>query len=431
MTSNLYVPREDIVAPSGNKLVVPERTKLVVPKKREEAPAILLHDPPGLKRLSERGDPPSHEWPGTVRTRLDVAKSTGDARDWFRYRHREEAFLRVWNEWADARSRRRDMSAGFDWDQVLIIGAYGSGKTTLGIMMALHYFKLGHCVFSNAACLFGWHLELEEMYTALGMMPKNSVLLIDEGSAMLSSRMAAGVAVSTFAEMNLNTRKQNAKIIYMTAKDWDLAPSVRRETRAVWMPIPKDKITYVGAKAENVHPANDPYRFMPAWYEWDDYPYTKGNIIEGKDKDKGGTGFGTPGEIYRARNVNLVRDSFLLTDTFELAQAGAATIANREMVKEGIKTYHKVPGSGRSGMPISPRHAQTAQLMEYIRWIGDRPDAPEYITPRDVSSNLGISPQAAGSLISVFGVPFERGKGYRTEAILDIWAQEEANMDMA
>ena len=73
----------------------------------------------------------------------------------------------------------------------------------VGIHLARHWFGLGHAVFSNASCLFGWHLEHEEMSTAMEFMPKNSVLLIDESSAHLASRVGHRVAISSFSEMNL------------------------------------------------------------------------------------------------------------------------------------------------------------------------------------------------------------------------------------
>ena len=88
----------------------------------------------------------------------------------------------------------------------------------------------------------GWRLENEEMYTADGLAPKNAVFLIDESSAHLSSRMANSLAVSTFGEMLLNCPKQNAKVINMSAQDWEIAPAIQRETREVWMPVPKDKL---------------------------------------------------------------------------------------------------------------------------------------------------------------------------------------------
>ena len=99
--------------------------------------------------------------------------------------------------------------------------------------LARRYFGLGHPVFSNSSCLFGWHLEHEEMYTAMGFMPKNSVLLIDESSAAPASRVGHGVAVSSFSEMNLNTRKQNSIVVCMSAQDWEIAPSIRRSCSRV------------------------------------------------------------------------------------------------------------------------------------------------------------------------------------------------------
>ena len=78
--------------------------------------------------------------------------ASGDKRDWFRYGHRLKAYDRAWREFIDARRRRRNFMAGFDWNQILILGEYGSGKTSLGIKIARHFFGLGHPVFSNSRC---------------------------------------------------------------------------------------------------------------------------------------------------------------------------------------------------------------------------------------------------------------------------------------
>ena len=71
------------------------------------------------------------------------------------------------------------------------------------------------------------------MYTAL---------LFDESSAHLSSRVGHGVAVSSFAESNLNTRKKNCIMVYMSAHDWEIAPAIRRNCKEVWMPVGKDDL---------------------------------------------------------------------------------------------------------------------------------------------------------------------------------------------
>ena len=115
-------------------------------------PVVLLHDPPEVRQFAQRGDPPVAEWPGRVITREDLMAASGDKRDWFRYGHRLKAYDRAWREFIDARRRRRNFMAGFDWNQILILGEYGSGKTSLGIKIARHFFGLGHPVFSNSRC---------------------------------------------------------------------------------------------------------------------------------------------------------------------------------------------------------------------------------------------------------------------------------------
>ena len=162
-----------------------------------------------MAEYAERGDPPLAEWPGTIRMRQDVMAACGDKRGLVS---------------GSATGMKPTLGIGMNglmpahvdgicrWGSPGIrsssSGEYGAGKTTLGIKAALADFRRGHCVFSNAACLIGWRLDYEEMYTALGLMPKHSSLLIDESSAALSSKMGGGVAVSSFAEMNLNSRKQ-------------------------------------------------------------------------------------------------------------------------------------------------------------------------------------------------------------------------------
>ena len=85
-----------------------------------------LQDPPDLVQYAQRGDPPMSEWPGRIVGRKDLMMASGDPRDWFRYRHREQAYKEAWLEFADARNRRTDFMADFSWNQILVLGDYGS-----------------------------------------------------------------------------------------------------------------------------------------------------------------------------------------------------------------------------------------------------------------------------------------------------------------
>ena len=378
---------------------------------------MVMRDPPEVKKYAKRGDPPIDQWPGRIVTREDLMEANGDPRDWFRYMHRLKEYERAWAEFVDARRRRRNFKAGFDWNQILVLGDYGVGKTSLAIHMARHFFGLGHPVFSNASCLFGWHLEHEELYTAMGFMPANSVLLIDESSAALASRVGHGVSVSSFVEMSLNTRKRNCVVVYMSAMDWEISASVRRNCREVWMPVPKDDLDVADSTpGSSGRPADNPDNFRLAWHVWDDYPYRKANLIEGPNPDDKG-GFGPP-TYTKYDEGKMVRRAFLLNDTFELAQAGAATVSDRDVVKQQLVDFrdgkgpHRKNGNGRDQELFE-------QLLMYFQAF--ELDPPQYFTPGQVASALGISSPKAGTLVTelIPGVMQIRNKGYPSDVIYD------------
>ena len=381
----------------------------------------LLTDPADLHEYAKRGDPPIDLWPGTPVMRQQLMKAGGDPRDWFRFRHREKAAIRTWAEFADARARRRNFTSGFEWNQILLLGDYGVGKTTIAIKFARDYFRLGHPVFSNASCLFGWHLEGEEIYTAMGFMPANSILLIDESSAALASRVGHGVAVSSFNEMNLNTRKRNCVVVYMSAHDWEIAPSIRRNCKEVWMPVPKDDLNIDDAGHETgtrQAPASNPDNFRLAYHVWDDYPYRKANLIEGKDADQG-DGFGPPTYTMYDQGEN-VRDAFLLNDTFELAGAGAATLADRDVVKGQLAAFHD--GSGpirRNGGGYG--RGEDDRVEKLLLFLEEHEhDPPDFFKAADIARSVGISSAMAGKLIQeVIPVSPVNRRGYPADVIYD------------
>ena len=385
----------------------------------QDQPERKLYDPPELSQHAKRGDPTMEDWPGTVVTREAIMRAAGDPRDWFRYGHRESAAGLTWKEFADARNKRRNYSAGYTWNQILILGDYGSGKTTLGIYHALKAFRRGHPVFSNASCLFGWHLEHEEMYTAMGFMPANAILLIDEGSAALASRVGHGVAVSSFNEMNLNSRKRNCQVVYMSAQDWEIASSVRRNCKEVWMPIKNSDMVVTDERTDKPStPANDPANFRLVWHVWDDFPYRKANLIEGPDPDSKGEGFGAPTYTMYAEG-DLVRRAFMLNDTFELAQAGAATLADKDVVKGHLAAFLEGRGPQRAGSQASGKQLLMDKLLNYFAM--HEYDPPPFFQLADIAQYLDVDMGLAGRTVLEL-VPTARhnkSKGYASEPIYE------------
>ena len=400
--SDLWVPGTD-----------PSRT--YTPRPKDIDPDIekeLLYDPPELSQYASRGDLDVDDWPGRVVSHHDIMAASGDPRDWFRYGWRKKAADRAWAEWADARARRElygNLATNFNWNQILILGDYGSGKTTLGIWLARYFYGLGHAVFSNASCLFGWRLRHEEMYTAMGTMPANSVLLIDESSAALASRVGHSVAVTTFTEMNLNSRKRNCVVIYMSAQDHEIAASIRRYCKEVWMPIPKDELTIEGeSRYSGLQPAMNPDNFRMAFHVWDDFPYRRDNLIT-EDPEERRKGFGPPSyTVYDEGNH--VRRAYVLNDTFEMAAAGAATIADKDIIKGNLKDFRdgRVPGTTNG---VDNRHHRLNLLLLYLQ--ERRADMPLHFSAGELGQAMGVNPAQAGIIVAeAFAIKQVKGYGF-------------------
>ena len=392
----------------------------------------LYEDPPELKEYAARGDLPMEFWPGDWKGKVDVMRACGDPRDWFRYWWRQEAQNEAWANFCDARLRRKNFFKGFDFNQVMIIGPYGRKKSTLMVLIAKQYFDLGHPVFSNASILFGWGLSHTALYTAMGFMPKCSVLAIDESGASLASRLGHGVAISTYNEMGLNTRKQNCLTMMAGAQDWNVAKSVRASCSEVWRPLDSSSLRIerrrpLGPALEKavVRPADDPDNFLLGWDVWDDYPYQQNDLIDGEPDEKG---FGPPSYTLVAEGEE-VRNAFLLNDSFELAHAGAATMTDRDDIKDWLEQYHSRLAEAGLGPPVAggSLEAKKADLNELVAAelvaMRDEGWSDAYIKASDIAQRLNTTSQKVSPALRDVLPMSSVTRGYRSREIFD-WIDE-------
>ena len=357
---------------------------------------MMLSDPPELQRMkaASRFYMTEESYPGEKIGSSYIMAASLNPKDWFRYRWREQAAIQAWAEYYDARNRRRNIASGYDWDQILIIGSYGQGKSTLGVLEFYNWFRVGHPGFNNAAALVGWRLKGEEVYTAKGEYPTDAMELIDETSAWMERRMGVGVAVSSYSGDNLNTRKQNCKSIHTTAHDWEVPHSIRNEVREVWLPLKKEQMHVELADAVPVeggrpNPASDADNFRIAWHVWTDYPYRKGNLIEGGVGNDPKKGFGEPNHTMYDEGEN-VRMAYLLNDTWELAKTGFSSVADREEVKDNLRRRHGIEPTQRepAADPLAAKLRAYFESREF--------DPPDFYQPGEIADVLGVDPRTAG-----------------------------------
>ena len=109
----------------------------------------LLYDPPELRLLQKERNKPMADWPGEFIGLRYVMAACGNPKDWFKYGHRAQVHQEYNWMWAQAYAERRDRHLTFKHNQILVIGEYGQGKTTLCVHHAVHRaFWWGHPVFT-------------------------------------------------------------------------------------------------------------------------------------------------------------------------------------------------------------------------------------------------------------------------------------------
>ena len=356
----------------------------------------LYHDPPNINW--GRSISPEREWPGRRKDERDVASACGDGRDWFRYWHRLEKHREIWRlyDWHHKTLHTTDYYRGFEWNQRLIIGEYGVGKTTLAIARGLDRLQRGFPFFENGPGLVGWHLQGDEIFTAMGRIPPCSVLLFDEAHTALPGRLGGSTAVAACQALGANIRKVNCQWDIATAQHETVHHAIKGDCVEVVRPF---KIKSA-PRPKGVPTWDDPSNFIVAWDVWEEYPFTDPEVrrygIDARPADYWAMLAGEP-----------ARNAFLMTDSFQRIDAGAAILANKEVIKEDLRALRGL--AARDGR-ADPEQAvlEVVKALSMTDWEGIG-----FITPGQIAHVTGFSPTTVGRLVNqMFGVSKYRDKGY-------------------
>ena len=371
--------------------------------------ATLLFDPPNIQQ--RRGIPPMRDWPGRRMTIEDVEAACGDGRDWFRYWHRALRFQETWGEdgvFERARAVRSDDDyyRDFDWDQRLLIGPYGSGKSTITVADSLPLAHEGIPTFHNGPLLGGWLVAGDAMFTVFAVIPPCSKLIFDEAHTALPGRLAGSTAVSACKGLAANIRKVNCR--------WDLVSAQWKDVRPLILEDCVEVIEAVRANVqggdgpEGVLPCDNPNNFVLAWDRWGDYPL--------KDPQRRQEGLGRPD--YRAvLTGEAARNSFILTDSFQRVDM-AAMMSNREVVKDSLR-------AARGDSVAGGRTSYQAAVIEFagaLRELND--DSLKWVTAGDIARVSGLASPALGTALSSFGLKKTRDRGYLAEDLIRLYERE-------
>lgn len=388
----------------------PPEARLIVPDDDTEAvKRSPLEVGTPLPQLGRR-DPPPSAWPGETVTEDAVAVASGDERDWFIYRMRLAAFRRGRALFQQARKRRRKYSSGFRHEQIMFVGQMGAKKTVSAAEEAFKWYQRGHPVFHNGGFLFGNEVKGADIYEIVDDVPKYSVILVDEAHSTLESGSGTTTGVRGFVILEAGLRKQNGKLLLMSAMAKKVHPMVREMCSTVRRPlkvvIRKEDFSY--AVSEPGH--SDPANFVIVWEEWRDYPFLGTDIIDGQVGQKGKYGLGPPDAVMMAQGES-VRNAYMLIDSFAPVER---SVAMRYAGKQAMEDAW----ARKEGGELSD------DQQAIVWWLHERlqqPECPATLKTAVVAMAVGMGDSYVGRQMSglfgdIDGVQASRG-GWKTDQL--------------
>ena len=352
-----------------------------------------------------RSIPPESEWPGRRKNEQDVIQACGDGRDWFRYWHRQKVQWAFWESYDRNRLGKTndDYYKGFEWNQRLIIGIYGTGKTVMAVTGGLFRLADGFPYFDNGPGLVGWGLEGDEIFTAMAHIPPCSVLLFDEAHTSLPGRLGGSTAVAVCQALGANIRKINCQWDIVSAQHNTVHPSIRRDCVEVIRPF-KCKVESSG-RPRSQHAWDDPANFVMAWDVWEGSPFSDPEVMQhGLDVRDADYWCELQGES--------ARNGFVMTDSFRLVDAGAAILADKEGIKNDLRTLRGETADG-DRTPVG-------RMTNLIGQIADLEDHTGFVSPAELANLANIPVGQVGHLINEqFGVSLVRDRGYPVAELVE------------
>ncbi len=319
--------------------------------------------------------------------------SSGDERDWFSFRMRLTAHVRAMKLFRQARRRRRKLSSGFDFAQIMWVGDMGTSKSVSAAEEAFVWFQRGHPFFHNGGFNFGRLVEGSDIYEVIANVPMYSVVGIDEAHTGLEAGMAMSSGVRGFAILCAGLRKKGCKLLLMSAMARMIVRIVREMTSEVRRPFKVEVSEQDHGYKIDYPPHSDPANFILAWEQWENFPFRGVDIVDGKGARKRNDGLGRPDDL-RGLSGETVRNAFLLTDSFR-----------------PVDTAHAQRYAGKAAMDAA-RAAQDAvgftdDHRKALGWLRSRlsqPDCPVNIKTDVVALGLGMKPRQVGQILnSIFG----------------------------
>ena len=223
---------------SGMAMMPNPKPKPPAAPKRKAIDLLMDH----AKRHPAKKPPPVRHWdamPGTLVTEDLIRSMREDElhRDIFSTEERARAFraAQAGHMWA------RENNAGYpDHHGLYVFSAkMGEGKSLLMESIALAAWMY-HAVpvFSptSAGLLFGYRIELEQLYQVSDVVPQGSIIVLDEVAALADNFGGQAMRSRTLGATMTAFRKEGLLILAGSAAEWNIAPALKIAAEAIVTP---------------------------------------------------------------------------------------------------------------------------------------------------------------------------------------------------
>ena len=177
--------------------------------------------------------------------------------------HREDTIKRVEREAAWDRAdlvyqHNRQFNLRTSFGVYLFTGGVGAGKTTIAAVFARMAYGKGVPVFSNISTLFGYHVDVLDLYLFATKAPPYSVLIVDELHAVLSRYRQSSLAAQQMIQSLAAVRKRRLTILGCTAQEFNVSTDFKASIDMQIYPRRRYNIPEEGAR-------DSLGRFYPGW----------------------------------------------------------------------------------------------------------------------------------------------------------------------
>ena len=150
------------------------------------------------------------------------------------------------------REQNQGTEPPYDYGVHLVCGPRRTGKSTLAGAMAMIYHQYGRNVVSNIGLLFGYRVDVMDLYLMATRAPPDTVIVIDEIHALLSRYAQNALKARMLIEALAGVGKKGLTVIGISQQEHNVSMDFKAECD--WIHYPSRRIPHRSDAGHSIYP---------------------------------------------------------------------------------------------------------------------------------------------------------------------------------